>query len=256
MIGDHRFNRSMQLVSFGINAGVLCCLFLSGMAGLCHEVTWARYLALFLGHSSFAVTIVLASFMGGLAIGNYFFGRRADTMKSPLWLFGGLEIAVGLYAFLFPACFAFAQRTFEALSHGSASGSVGLNALKLFFSLVLILPPTVLMGGSLPILVRVVTSLLGELRLRVAALYFTNSAGAVVGCLLADFWSIPQWGLPGTLYVAGALNLAAGAIAFALARVRRPATAIAAPAAKEVSVPQFTALDVRLISVAVAVSST
>jgi MFS family permease len=84
---------------------ILLCFFLSGVAGLIYEVVWAKYLALFLGNTAQAHTLVLATFMGGLALGSYLFGRLADKVESRLGLYGWLEIGIGICGFLFPLFF-------------------------------------------------------------------------------------------------------------------------------------------------------
>src|ERR1051325_6876651 len=84
----------MKLPFRVIHVSVLVFLLLSGMAGLVYEIAWARYLALFLGHTSYAVVMVLVAFMGGLAIGNFWLGRLADRARAPLALYGWLEIGM------------------------------------------------------------------------------------------------------------------------------------------------------------------
>src|SRR6476659_3617571 len=79
------------------------CLLLSGVAGLVYQIVWTRYLALFLGHTSYAVIAVLVAFMGGLAIGNAVAGIWADRVEAPLALYGWLEISIAIYAALFPS---------------------------------------------------------------------------------------------------------------------------------------------------------
>ena len=71
-------------------AVVMFCFFVSGMAGLVYQTVWARYLALFLGHTSYGVVAVLVAFMGGLALGNAWFGVKADRTSKPLALYGWL----------------------------------------------------------------------------------------------------------------------------------------------------------------------
>lgn len=85
------------------------CLLLSGVAGLVYQVVWARYLALFLGHTSYAVVAVLVAFMGGLALGNAWLGRFADRLERPLALYAWLEIGIAAYALLFPVYFEICQ---------------------------------------------------------------------------------------------------------------------------------------------------
>jgi spermidine synthase len=80
---------------------VLLLFFCSGATALVYEVLWSKHLGLMLGSTVQAQTVVLATFMGGLALGNRLFGRRADAADRPLALYGRLEIAIGLYAFCF-----------------------------------------------------------------------------------------------------------------------------------------------------------
>lgn len=199
-----------------IFAAVLFCFFVSGMAGLVYQIVWARYLALFLGHTSYAVVAVLVAFMGGLALGNAWFGNRADRAAKPLALYGWLELGIGAYALIFPAYYSFCHVTFVSLGQHLQPGSNGLLALKFGFSFLTILIPTFLMGATFPVLTKFVTRSLSELRERVAALYCINSIGAVAGCLVADFWWIPRMGLAMTVFGGAAMNLLAGAIALYL----------------------------------------
>ena len=75
--------------------------FLSGACGLMYEIIWQRMLLLIFGISNFAVATILSSFMAGLALGSYFFGKKADTIKRPLRLYAFLEIGIALFAFIF-----------------------------------------------------------------------------------------------------------------------------------------------------------
>ncbi|MCC6232398.1 MAG: spermidine synthase, partial [Verrucomicrobiales bacterium] len=161
------------------------CLLLSGAAGLIYQVVWAKYLSLLLGHTSYAVVAVLVVFMGGLALGNAFLGRYADRLRRPLALYGWLELGIAAYAVVFPIYFELCQGAYVTLARGAAPGSLWLMGLKFVVSVAAILVPTALMGGTLPILTRLVTRSLGELRARVGGLYFINSLGAVFGVLIA-----------------------------------------------------------------------
>ena len=197
-------------------AVVTACFLVSGTAGLVYQVVWSRYLALFLGHTSYAVVAVLVAFMGGLALGNAWFGKWADRSAKPLAFYGWLEIGIGIYAVVFPGYYSLGHDAYIGLVRSLQPGATALLALKFLFSLLLVLPPAVLMGATFPILTRFVTRSMAELRERVAALYAINSAGAVAGCLIADFWWIPNYGLELTLYGAAGLNLAAGLVALVL----------------------------------------
>ena len=201
----------------------LVCLFLSGISGLIYQVVWARYLALFLGHASYAVVAVLTAFMGGLALGSLLFGKWADQTRRPLLVYAWLEAGIAVCAFLFPSYYELCNQGYLSLAKRLATSDTGLLALKFIFSAASILIPTTLMGGTLPVLAKLVTRSLGELQGRVATLYFTNSLGAVAGCVIADFWWIPSIGLPSTLLFSGAINVAVAALAFFACRFEVPA---------------------------------
>jgi predicted membrane-bound spermidine synthase len=201
-------NRSRVLLPTAI-----FCLLISGAAGLVYQVAWMRYLSLFLGHTSYAVVAVLVAFMGGLALGNAWLGARADQVQRPLALYARLEIGIAVYALFFPFYYEWCDEAYVGLARSWQPSGAGLLGLKFGFSLLTILLPTVLMGGTLPVMTRLVTRSLGELQERVSTLYFINSLGAVVGCFLADFWWIPAIGLPGTVLAGAALNFVVGAFA-------------------------------------------
>src|ERR1043166_435848 len=116
------------------HAAVLVFLFVSGMAGLIYEIVWARYLALFLGHSSYAVIMVLATFMGGLALGNFWIGKLADRIASPLAFYGWLEIGIGGYGLIFPAYYSLSHQAFILTGGALPPGGAALLTLKFGFS--------------------------------------------------------------------------------------------------------------------------
>src|SRR5437868_15165432 len=85
---------------------VLFCFFASGTSGLVYQVIWVRELVLVFGATTFAVSTVLTAFMGGLALGSYYFGRKSETVRRPLRLYGLLEIGIGAYGLAVPLIFA------------------------------------------------------------------------------------------------------------------------------------------------------
>ena len=138
---------------------VLLLTVLTGFSGLVYEVTWQRYLATLLGSHSEATAAVLGLFLGGLAGGYSLFGAltrrlvaRAERLgrSAPLLtLYGFVESSIGVFALIFPALFAAVQ----ALSFWIPHGSAGLGfALDVGLSALLVLPPAILMGGTIPIL--------------------------------------------------------------------------------------------------------
>ncbi|MBW2494257.1 MAG: hypothetical protein JRE43_05865, partial [Deltaproteobacteria bacterium] len=198
---------------------------LTGFSGLVYEVAWQKYLATLLGSHGEATAAVLAIFLGGLSLGYALFGRASRWLVERarlfsrrarlLYFYAIVEAGIGLYALLFPSLLGIFQRISLFVPHGNAglgfAFDVGLSAL-------LIGPPTVLMGGTIPILT---LALAGDLRhaTRIHALvYGFNTAGAFAGALAGAFLLIPWLGLDGVVYAMGFANLFAAAIFAALDR--------------------------------------
>lgn len=190
----------------------------SGSLGLIYQIIWFKYLSLFLGNTTYAQTIVLATFMGGLAIGSAWWGRRADQSKHPLRLYAVLEIGIGIYCYFYPKFLEILKAIFISIVASSQLPSDGTTVLllKLLTSLCSLLIPTILMGGTLPILVRFISNKMEEFGRNVAVLYFLNSLGAVIGSILAGFFFIRILGLSTTIFFASLVNLILGGAAMLL----------------------------------------
>ena len=190
----------------------------SGFAGLIYESVWTHYLKLFLGHAAYAQSLVLAVFMGGMAAGAAYCGRRSARLANPLAGYAIVEAAIGLAALAFHALFVGATDwCYETLLPLLGNEWLALGA-KLGVSCLLILPQSVLLGMTFPLmsagLVRAQRGSAGE---SVAMLYFTNSLGAAAGVLFSGFVLIGWVGLPGTLQTAGVLNLVIALVVWLLA---------------------------------------
>jgi len=190
--------------------------FISGAAGLIYEVVWAKYLSLFLGNTAQAHTIVLATFMGGMALGYFLFGKIADKARSALSLYGWMEIGIGLCGALFVPLLGWLGSGYISLVSRFGLESFFATTAKFLLTILLLLWPTFLMGGTLPVLSRFVVRTLGEVENQVGWLYFLNSFGAVFGSLLAGFVLIPGFGLNLSIMAAVVLNLLVGLTALAL----------------------------------------
>jgi spermidine synthase len=202
-----------------LRAVALALTFLTGISGLVYQVTWERYLAVLLGSHAEATAAVLGIFLGGLAGGYALFGAlskrrlaRAEAGGPPaalLELYGFAEIGIGAIALSFPVLFGIARAVSVALPPlGDGAGF----AADVMLCAVLLLPPTVLMGGTIPLLTQSLARAASDATRVHALVYGLNTAGAFVGTLLAGFWLISALGLPGTLYATAGINLAAGAI--------------------------------------------
>jgi predicted membrane-bound spermidine synthase len=199
--------------------------FASGAAGLMYEVAWMRVLSTFLGCTTYSVTAVLTAFMGGLALGSYIAGRYADRVKSPIRVYGLLEIGVGVAALLAIVLMAASRPLFKVF-YDALLGRPFLFFLVKFIVAVLVLGvPTTLMGATLPILSRFFVRTLGEVGAQVGKLYGINTLGAFAGAFLAGFLLLGSIGITFTIAIAVVLNLAIGVAAILLARGQKDARA-------------------------------
>ena len=200
---------------------VVVLFILSGICGLIYEVVWSKYLSLFIGSSGYSHMIVLATYMGGLALGAFVFGKYSDHYLNQLKLYGLLEMGIGLYCLLYPFLFGLAGNTFVniAIAQQPASTQSGLLLLKFFLSLVTLLIPTFLMGGTLPVLTKFVTKTISDSGKEVAILYYINSFGAVIGTALGGFYLVRHLGMENTMKYTAIINIIIGLLALAFSRI-------------------------------------
>jgi spermidine synthase len=181
---------------------------LSGISGLIYQAVWSQYLGLILGHAAYAQSLVLSTFMGGMALGAWIASRYLGRLGSLLRAYGLLEAAIGVFGIAFHAFFLLASGWLfdNWLPRFHSQGAT--DASRYALALLLILPQTVLLGMTFPVmsagLIRWQPMSAGRV---LGGLYFFNSIGAAVGALLATFVLIPGAGLPGAMTFAGVLNL-------------------------------------------------
>ncbi len=116
---------------------VLLLFFCSGATALIYEVVWSKYLSQMFGSTIYAQTVVLAVFMGGLALGNRWFGAKSQNLARPVRTYGFIELAIGLYAFFFPNLFSVADKIFVQVGSAMLEHSLVLLAIKGSLSLAL-----------------------------------------------------------------------------------------------------------------------
>lgn len=192
--------------------------FFSGMAALVYQVLFAKELALVFGSTATATFTVLATFLGGMAIGSLIGGRWAHRMRRPLVSYALIEVAIAGYCAATPALFALVQSGYVALATGLPPDAAQLLWLRVGLGAAVLLPPTVMMGTTLPILAQALGPRSGPLGSRVAWLYFANTAGAALGALLAAYFVIPILGAHRTTLAAAVMNLMVALGALELAK--------------------------------------
>jgi len=208
--------------------------FLSGFTALIYQMVWMRELILVFGASMFAISTLLTAFMGGLALGSWFFGKRADRYSNPLFVYALLELGIGGYAFLVPLFFSYLIPVYQSLSNLFDFSFYAFSLVRFVLAIVILLIPTALMGGTLPVLAQLYKTreTVGK---GVGLLYAFNTFGAVMGVLGAGFVLLPALGLQKTVFLAAGMNGLISALAYFKGRgktVEQPSLSLGGDAAK------------------------
>ena len=155
----------------------------SGCAALIYEVVWYQLLQLAIGSTAVSLGVLLATFMGGLCIGSIGLPRLRAARQNPLRIYAALEMGIGICGLLVLVILPLVDRAYIA---GAQHGMPGM-LLRGLICTICLLPPTILMGASLPAIVRYVESTPRGIAWW-GLLYGANTSGAVLGCLLAGFY--------------------------------------------------------------------
>lgn len=209
--------------------GTLWLFAVSGAVGLGYQVLWSKYLLDFIGVSAYSYATVLAAFMGGLALGSALLGPLADRVDRPLFLFAGLELVIGLYGFAYEQLQSLAAELYREWVTGGASLTAGAWP-RAAVAGALLVPPTMLMGGTYPAVLRQLTRELAASGRRASQVYAVNALGAAAGSLVTGFVLIRALGMSASLELLAASNLVVAAAAAGLALGWAPVPRGAAPA--------------------------
>lgn len=213
-------------------------LFCSGAASLVYQLLWIKQLSLVVGVEVYAVTIAVSAFFAGLALGGAWWGRKADHLARPLRLYAWLEITVALLGLCATVLLPQSAALFAQMEQR-------LGWLAWLLPFVLVGVPAVAMGGTLPVLVRASTG--NSVAATGGRLYAANTAGAIVGVLLAPFVLLPVVGVQGTAMVAAGINVLAAASAWML---DRRAVAVPPVALAKAASPRSARLALALYAIA------
>src|SRR5437773_8230757 len=207
------------------------CL-LSGAAALVYQILWTRQLALLLGHTVGALSIVLATFMAGLALGSAVAARYLERVPAGLRprTYAFLEVGIAGFALAFPGLLRAGLPPLAALYVSGAASPLVLESARLGLSAALLLVPTTLMGMTLPLLVALTGARVGGPGRAAGALSAATPLGAGAGTLALAFFLLPRLGIGRSTLLAVALNLTAAAIVASSSRSRAAGSAPAAAA--------------------------
>jgi predicted membrane-bound spermidine synthase len=204
--------------------------FVSGFAGLMYQVLFSKSLALTFGSTSTATYTVLATYMGGMALGAWLGGLLTEGRRDVLRLYGWCELGIGLFCLATPVVFSAIQALYVASASGLPPDAGVLTVLRIALGALSLAVPTILMGMTLPLLARFIGEGGGSLGVPVAILYGANTLGAAFGALLAGYSIIPLLGLSKSTMLAAVANLAVALLALRMQKSwLAPEAAPAAP---------------------------
>ena len=214
-------NSITRLPNYPITRFLYFLFFLSGISGLIYQVVWVRVFGNVFGNTVYSTSLVIAVFMLGLGVGSFVAGawadrRYAEQGQSLLRAYGYFELLIGVMGLGISALLPHLGQV-SALASSYSRGAAGwyvLSSTSYLFraaiAVVLLTPITLLMGGTLTLLIRhLVRSDLDAGGWRIAVLYAVNTAGAALGCFLTDFVLVPSAGLRGAQMVAVFFNVVA-----------------------------------------------
>jgi spermidine synthase len=183
----------------------------SGCSALIYEIVWYQLLQLAIGSTAVSLGILLATFMSGLCIGSIWFPRTRYSRMHPLQIYAYLELGIALLGILVLTGIPLIDRVYIA---GAGYGVLGM-LMRGFIACLVMLPPTILMGASLPAIVRWVESTPRGVSWW-GLLYGGNTVGAVFGCLFAGFYLLRIYNVAIATYSAAGINIGVAVVSFAV----------------------------------------
>jgi spermidine synthase len=191
-----------------------CLFFLSGGSALIYEIVWQRALNLVFGVSTLSVSVVLAAYMGGLGLGGFLFGRRADRTTHPLRLYALIELGIAATGLLVPL----ALSRVASLAALLPAGGAGCALARMLLSLLILGIPTTFLGATMPIMSRLLLRNDCKRGSVFSLFYAVNTLGAVTGAALTGLVFLRVLGMTQSLWIAATLNALTAGAALLLSR--------------------------------------
>ncbi len=192
--------------------------FLSGASALIFESLWFRLAGLSLGNSVWSASLVLAAFMGGLALGNGLIARLHRRVLHPIRLYAGLEFAIGLAGIAVVLLLPKLPVILGPALGGLADAPLLLNTVRLTIAFAILVVPAIAMGATLPVLVHALSRQDSNFGASVGWLYGWNTLGAMLGAISAELFLVPIFGILNSGMLALIFNLIAALVALSLSR--------------------------------------
>lgn len=189
---------------------IVLLLGISGMTALFYEIIWIRPLSLVFGTTVYAVSTIIASFIFGLAIGSWIAGKYTSRIQNPLRFFAFIQIGIGFYGILLLPTFSSLPPIYLELYRAVLPNQTLFFFVQIFLSFTIISLPAILMGTTLPLMMKSYAKKLSSVGYDVGKLDAANSVGAVVGTLVVGFLMIPYLGIQTSVIIAAIINLGMG----------------------------------------------
>jgi spermidine synthase len=185
---------------------LIIILFFSGTFSLIYQIAWVRFLTLLLGSTTLGITTVVSSFMGGLALGSWLASKYLTNRENPLKIYAFLELITAISAFISPLLFNWLFSSLPVILQKVGDANLSIFVLRILFSAVIMLIPTICQGAVLPVLAKYLQQYTKLAERRITIIYGFNTVGACAGCLAAGYFLLPGIGLINTIYVTAAAN--------------------------------------------------
>ncbi|MGD0573382.1 MAG: fused MFS/spermidine synthase [Sedimentisphaerales bacterium] len=207
---------------FLFRIGIYISFFLSGLTSLLFEVIWSYQFVTVFGNSSYAISIVLCAYMMGIGLGGLLGGRLADRLTQRTFAFAVVQAVIAFCALAIPSMLDWMRLLVPTLSVLSPHSLLISTIARFGLSFAILVVPCLLMGATLPLLVRAVTDSDKTIGSRIGLLYCVNTLGAALGCLAGGFWLTSTLGLRGTSFLAVIINFVVAFLAMALSIYKVP----------------------------------
>lgn len=197
--------------------------FLSGAASLVYQVAWMRKLSLFFGSDVYSTAVTLSAFMAGLSIGSWISGRFGRRLKKPLLAYGAIEICLAVYALAFTIILALFDPWLSEIYRADYLTDPAIYQIaRAAIAFVVLLPPTALMGATLPLVIQHFAASKRILGARLGYFYAINTLGALTGTLAAGFALLPIIGVSDSITTGAVVNVGIGIAGICVGRSAGP----------------------------------
>jgi len=184
----------------GLKSVIIFLFFISGISSIVYQVVWQRYLTFSFGSDTLSTTVIVSIFMLGLGFGGYLGGKISDSLDDleRLKLYAIIEIVIAIFGVLS------SYFLYNVLYQEFSTANIFISIL---LSFVFLIPPTMAMGSTLPLLSKLFETSLNEIKINTYYLYAFNTFGAAFGAFIPFFIIVPRLGFEGLIYFAAFLNL-------------------------------------------------